>query len=77
MSSEVRQRLETRPRTEPSGSFSPLRSHPFHSQLEQEVNETGDPPSVISTLSVSVEQQDGHGVDLLDSRVGIAVDLSA
>jgi hypothetical protein len=45
--------------------------------LEQEVNDTGDPPSVISTLSVSVEPQDGHGVDLLDSRVGIALDSSA
>jgi hypothetical protein len=77
VASEIRQRSETRLRTEPRGSFSPLRSHPFHSQLEQEVNETGDPPSVISTLSVSVEPQDGHGVDLLDSRVGIALDSSA
>lgn len=62
---------------EPSGSFSPPRSHPFHSQLEQEVNETSDSASVISTLSVSGEPQDGHGVDLVASWVGISVDSSA
>jgi hypothetical protein len=38
------------------------------------VNETGDPASVISTLNVSEEPQDGHGVDLLVSRVCIALE---
>jgi hypothetical protein len=54
-----------------------LRSQPFHSQLEQEVNDTGEPPSVISTLRVSVDPQDGHGVDLLESWLCMALDSSA
>jgi hypothetical protein len=45
---------------EPSGSFSPPRSQPLHSQTEQVVNEEGRPARVIVTWSVSCEPQDGH-----------------
>jgi hypothetical protein len=53
-------RVETIERTEPRGMFSPSRCHPFHSQTGQEVKERSDPPTVIVTLSVSCDPQEGH-----------------
>ena len=54
------QRFATRPRTDPSGTFCPSRSHPFHSHTGHEVNEAGEPARVIVTRSVSCDPQEGH-----------------
>jgi hypothetical protein len=47
-------------RTEPKGRFWPSRSHPFHSHWGHEVKQRGDSPTVILTLSVSCDPQEGH-----------------
>lgn len=40
--------------------FSPSRSHPFHSHTGHEVKEREDSSSVILTLSVSCDPQEGQ-----------------
>ena len=55
------QRAETRPSTEPKGSFSPSRSQAFHSHMLHIVKRVGDPASVRVTSSVSLDPQPGHG----------------
>jgi hypothetical protein len=40
--------------------FWPSRSHPFHSHTGHEVKARGEPPTVMVTLSVSCDPQEGH-----------------
>lgn len=59
-------------RTEPRGMFSPSRSHPFHSHTGHEVKEREDSSSVILTLSVSCDPQEGHEFRALGAMTPIS-----